>query len=122
MRIHLDRLTVLLEQRVAFAGDQRTGVGEPEISAARVQGAGRALDYKKAFAGKAEIQRIVGGLQQALREIGPLPLDHRNRRRARRILAGRFGGEESEELAIAFVSARGRIRKIVRDKVERLHA
>ena len=102
-----------------------------QASASLVVDGGSPINVPVSFSPEFEIYGIgswdpeneqFSGFEQTLAEIGPLPIDSWYRRRSGSIVAGGLRCEHGIELAIALVAASGRVRKIVRDYVERLHA
>src|SRR5260370_20619122 len=81
-----------------------------------------AMPNKVHIAGNAKVERIISWLQQPLRKIGPLALNHGSGGGGvQGILVRGFGSKQRIELAIPFVSARRSVSDIVGQEVERLH-
>src|ERR1035438_3100089 len=107
--------------RITVRRSQRAVGRQVKTAVAGIQRPARRLDREKPFAGKRQVEGVAGGLDHALREIDPRPLDHRHGGDLARIRGlGRY--IEAVEFAVGLVSPGGGVRHVVGHQVERFHA
>src|SRR5262245_19002703 len=90
-----------------------------KTAVAREESTVRSLRGEEALAGQREIERAAGWLESALREVSPGPFHHGKGTELAHDFVSIAVAVQSVRFAVRFEARGGRIRKVVREHVER---